>query len=229
MSYPILSVDRDLEVFQREQAGWEQHSIAVKRVNDMCEALAALDGGDYLFVSINADNIDYLPMLPMMCKATATPIFVITSSFTIKEQVMALHAGAAVYAPFQENVETNIISALAVLDSYNQHVDRPVKPKMVSYHKIILFPEHGEAFYGNGQISLSDKQFRLLHYLMVNKGITLTKSQIYQHLWELGYEEKDLNALWNQIKRLRKRIETATGVKKGYIVTIPGIGYKMPL
>lgn len=229
MSYPILSVDSDLEVNEREQAGWNRRGIGVKQVDNMSDAIEALDRGDFLFVSINADSIDYLPMLPIMREMAATPIFVITSNFTINEQVMALHAGATVYAPFQPDVETNTISALALLDSYNRHSNRPEKPKMESYHKILLFPEHCEAFYGNRQIPLTDKQFWLFYYLMVNKGITLVYAKIRQFLWGMGYEEKDLNALWNHIKRLRKQIETATGVKGGYIVNIPGIGYKMPL
>ena len=126
-------------------------------------------------------------------------------------------------------MEENIISALALLDSNNRHSGRPEKPKTESYHKIILFPDHCEAFYGNRQIPLTENEFPLFHYLVINKGITLSFSQIFSSVWREGYEDKDPHVLWNQIKRLRRKIEAATGVKGGYIVNVIGVGYKLPL
>lgn len=73
-----------------------------------------------------------------------------------------------------------------------------------------------------GQIvSLSSKEYRLLHYLLVNSGRILTRSQILDHVW--GYEFDGEPAIVDTyISYLRRKIDF---VEPRLIQTIRGVGF----
>ena len=69
-------------------------------------------------------------------------------------------------------------------------------------------------------ITLTDKEFKLLHYLMKNQGIVLSREKILDALWGYDYYG-DGRAVDTYIKRLRKRL----GKYSCYIQTVVKIGY----
>ncbi|MDL2272965.1 response regulator transcription factor [Oscillospiraceae bacterium OttesenSCG-928-G22] len=228
MSFPILAVDRDAELFRRENAGWKQRGIEGVRVDSMSEALEELGKGAFLFVAINADNIGYLPMLPVMRELTTTPIFIITANFTINEQVRALHSGADVYAPFQGSVEDNIMSALALLHRYGEQGKRPRRQsKAIPYRKLLVLPGLAQVFCGDVEVPFTPKEYNIFLYLLANCGIRVSFRQVYRRVWGIEHEDKDHRLLWNHIIRMRKKISDVTG-EGGYIENKRGIGFLLP-
>lgn len=229
MSYPILSVDKDIAVNQREEAEWKKRGISTVRVNSMSEAMKELGRDSFLFVSINADNIDYMPMLSIMAKSLDTPIFIITSNFDIRDQVEALHNGAEVYAPFQDKVEDNIMSALALLHRYDsQNKRRRKQAKVGSYRELLLLPRRRQVFCRDEEIPMSKTEFDILYYLVANQGIAVTFRQIYQRIWGGTYDDFCKKMVWNHIHRIRKKIADVTG-EDSYIVNIRGVGFMLPV
>lgn len=227
MSYPILSIDKDLAVYEREAAGWEKRGIGAVRVESICEAMQALSRGSFLFISINADNIEYMPMLSILTGTADAPVFIITSHFNIREQVEAFHNGAESYAPFQPNVEDNIICALALLHRYEKQSKHPrKKSKVDTYRELLILPRLRQVFCRDQEISLSKTEFAILLYLIANQGITVTFRQIYQRIWGKGYDETCNNAVWNHILRIRKKIAAATR-GDSYIISVRGIGFRL--
>ena len=96
------------------------------------------------------------------------------------------------------------------------------KNKIIQYRGIqLLGREHGVLIDGNS-IKLTSKQYRLLEYLIKNKGAILTKEQIYDHVW--GFDSETTIAIVEVfIHHLRKKLQPF-----GYhsdIKTIRGVGY----
>lgn len=227
MSFPILAVDRDTAIFLRENTGWKQRGIDGVRVDNMSEALVKLSGDTFLFVTINADNIGYLSMLPVMREIVSIPIFIITDNFTINEQVKALHAGADAYAPFQATVEDNILSALALLHRYGEQGKRPHRhPKTIPYRNLLIFPSMRQVFCNDAEVKLTKKEYNIFLLLLANRGLPLSFRQIYRRVWGIGYEDKDHHALWNHITELRRKIREATG-ERGHIENVRDTGYRL--
>ena len=77
---------------------------------------------------------------------------------------------------------------------------------------------------GNLLLSLSNTEQRLLKLLVLNRGITLSRSDLIDKIWTDGAEYVDENALSVTIKRLRDKLEDDPS-KPRYIKTIYGIGY----
>lgn len=76
------------------------------------------------------------------------------------------------------------------------------------------------------EIILTNIEFRILYFLAVNKGMVMSKEQIYDYVWNGEYIFDDSN-ITSHIRRLRMKIEDDT-TKPKYIQTVRGIGYKMP-
>ena len=71
-------------------------------------------------------------------------------------------------------------------------------------------------------ISLSAKEYELLRYLAMNKGVVLSRGKIEDHIWNYDYEG-GTNVVDVYIRYLRKKIDD--GFDKKLIHTVRGAGY----
>lgn len=78
------------------------------------------------------------------------------------------------------------------------------------------------------QVELTQKEFQLLLFLVINKNRVLSKNTIAEHLWGDSMDFPDnYDFIYSHIKNLRKKIITSGG--KDYIRSMYGEGYKMQL
>ena len=75
---------------------------------------------------------------------------------------------------------------------------------------------------GRKEISLTPREYKLLEYLMRNKGIVLSREKIENHIWDFDYEG-GTNVVDVYIRYLRKKLDTDPGKK--LIHTVRGSGY----
>lgn len=71
------------------------------------------------------------------------------------------------------------------------------------------------------EIELSFKEFELLHYFIVNRGVALSRERILNNVWNYDYYG-DARTIDTHVKKLRSKM----GSKGEYIKTIWGMGYK---
>ena len=74
-------------------------------------------------------------------------------------------------------------------------------------------------------LNLTKSEYRLLHFLMKNRGRTLNRSLILERLFDDGSNYVDDNTLSVYINRLREKIGDP-GRKEPFIQTVRGIGYR---
>ena len=72
------------------------------------------------------------------------------------------------------------------------------------------------------EISLSPSEYQLLLYLMQNKGRTITREKILEHVWDINGSYVNDNTLTVTIKRLREKLHQPSCLK-----TVRSIGYRM--
>lgn len=75
------------------------------------------------------------------------------------------------------------------------------------------------------EILLTNTEFKMLYYLASNKGMALSKDQIYNYIWNGEYALDDSN-ITSHIRRLRVKIEDDPAQPQ-YIQTVRVIGYRM--
>lgn len=79
----------------------------------------------------------------------------------------------------------------------------------------------------NEEIVLTEKQFKIFHYLLRNANQILTKEQIYSSVWNELYVKGD-KTLTVHIRYLRQKVEENPQEPK-VIETIRGLGYRVRL
>ena len=152
-------------------------------------------------------------------KGNKTPVLFLTARDSIEDKVKGLDIGANDYLvkPFslaelmarvRALTRANFGEAGNVLTTQDLVVD--LKAKTVKR--------------GERDITLSQKEFALLEYLLLNKGKVLSREQIENHIWSFDYEG-GTNVVDVYISYLRKKIDANSDVK--LIETLRGMGYRI--
>ncbi|MFN3556199.1 MAG: response regulator transcription factor [Bacteroidales bacterium] len=78
------------------------------------------------------------------------------------------------------------------------------------------------------EVELTRKEFDLLLYMVLNRNKTLTRMQLYEHIWgNLLDDQYDSNFIDVHIKNLRKKLNTHAPTE--WLKTIRGVGYQASL
>ena len=77
---------------------------------------------------------------------------------------------------------------------------------------------------GDKEVVLNKKEFALLEYFMRNPGITLTRTMILEHVWDMN-ADPFTNTVDVHVRFLRAKIDD--GWDKKVIITVHGHGYRL--
>ena len=75
---------------------------------------------------------------------------------------------------------------------------------------------------GSREITLTNKEFELLEYLLRHRGKVLSRVILTEHIWDMHFDS-DTNIVDVVINRLRRKIDDEADVK--LIQTVRGVGY----
>jgi two-component system OmpR family response regulator len=76
---------------------------------------------------------------------------------------------------------------------------------------------------GGAEVTLSPTEFRLLRYLMLNRGRVLSKQQILEHVWDYGFSG-DPAAVETYVSYLRRKLDDR---EAQLVRTVRGFGYAL--
>ncbi len=95
----------------------------------------------------------------------------------------------------------------------------------IQFQHLTVLLSNREVLHGNKRINLTVKEFELLQLFLSNPNITLSKEEIFYHLWhkDLYFTENVINV---HIRHLRKKIELNDKYPQ-VIETVWGYGYKL--
>jgi DNA-binding response OmpR family regulator len=224
---PLLAVDGDLNVYNRESATWEKHGIANIRVSTMLEALEKLADEDFVCVAINADSVNYLPQLKIMRDAISVPIIIMSSNFSTEQEVEAFNNGADSFDSWRDTPEENVKSAIALLSRFTERSrHRKKNLKILSYGDVMVIETCKKVFIKADELVLTRTEYDILHYLMMNRGRVMEYKQIYGHVYHGDFASVSSNVLYSTVKRLRKKIFDSAG--EDYIENVRDTGYRLP-
>lgn len=144
------------------------------------------------------------------------PILMLTARDTESDEITGFNSGADEYIskPFSPRILMARVRNLLKRTSQNSMQDIEAGGVTVKYRERIVLIDGEKAV-------LTPKEFDLLYYLLQNKNIVLSRSQILSTVWDWDYFGDD-RTVDTHIKCLRSKIGDC-GKK---IVTVRKIGYK---
>ena len=227
MSIKYLAVDNDIKLAHIYAELWAERGIIVEHVDNMAEGIEKLlSNKDYLFIGINSDGLDIMPLLSTMRSLTYAPLLIATGHYTMEMDIAALEAGADLFGRWQETEEGNISSVLAhITQITNRNKIKVPRAKVESYNGILVKPEQKSVLIQNTEIQLSPKEFALFHILISEKGRIFPYKTLYEAVWESPYNENEPNdVIWTVMTSLRQKLQKFAQ-SSYYIKTTRELGY----
>ena len=148
-----------------------------------------------------------------------TPVLLLTAKDSIEDRVTGLDAGADDYLvkPFAFD---ELLARIRVMLRKNSAAE--TKSNIVTAADLKVDLNTQRVFRGDKEISLSSREFSILRYLCMNKGIVLSREKIEEHIWNYDYAGGS-NVVDVYIRYLRKKIDE--GFTPKLIHTVRGAGY----
>lgn len=153
----------------------------------------------------------------LRAKNVQTPILMLTVRSGVEDKVRGLDAGADDYLtkPFA------FAELLARLRALLRRGDRgPVASLQVG--DLSLDPSSHQVHRAGKKLDLTSREYSLLEFLLRNKGRTVTRTSIIEHVWERHFES-DTNVVDVYIRYLRRKVDEEFDTK--LIHTVRGVGY----
>jgi DNA-binding response OmpR family regulator len=146
---------------------------------------------------------------------TKVPILFLTAKDTVQETVEGLKAGANDYIkkPFSYD---ELVERIKV-----QLRDQP-KDEILQLGPIEINLQKHQVTVDKKEVSFTQKEFDLLHYLVKNKGKVCSRTQIIEDVWDIHFEY-DTGVIDVFMNAIRKKLNLK--VEEDFIKTIRGVGY----
>lgn len=145
-----------------------------------------------------------------------TPIIFLTAKDTVDETVFGLQSGANDYIKKPFHFE-ELLERIRV-----QLRKSPVAEKILELGGIRINPSAHQVWKNDQEISLTQKEFALLEYLVSNKNRVCRRTRIIEQVWDIHFEY-NTGVIDVYINSLRKKLNLSK--EEDYIQTIRGVGY----
>jgi two-component system, OmpR family, response regulator len=147
------------------------------------------------------------------------PVLMLTARDAVGDRVDGLDAGADDYLlkPF------SFAELLARLRALARRAPAE-RPTLLEAGDLHLDPAARRAWRGETELELSAKEFALLELLLRRRGEALSRGQLLEGAWELGFESRS-NLVDVYVRYLRDKIDRPFG--RHSIETVRGVGYRL--
>lgn len=161
------------------------------------------------------DGLQIIENLKKQSDYNRVPIIMLTAKGSELNKVKALNLGADDYIvkPF------GVLELVARIKARLRHVEKHIQ---LEFKGILLNVDRYETKVDDEVISLTNKEFEILKYLMENVNRVISRELLLEKIW--GYDfEGESRTLDIHISTLRKQLKS----QAQYLQTVRGVGYKL--
>ena len=173
---------------------------------------------DLLIVDVMLPNKDGWEVVAELRRdGIRTPILFLTARDSVRDRVKGLELGADDYLvkPFAFS------ELLARIRSLLRRA--PVRPQeRLQIDDLELDLKRHKAVRSGAKLNLTPKEFKLLEHLVRSAGEVVSRAEIAEHVWDIGFKT-DTNVVDVVVRRLRAKVDDPFKTK--LVHTIRGVGY----
>jgi two-component system response regulator MprA len=151
-------------------------------------------------------------------RGNRTPILLLTARHEVGDRVAGLDAGADDYLAKPFAVDELLARVRALL----RRNAPTTSGAILALENLELDANRREVRRGDRAVELTKTEFDLLHILLEQQGIVLTREYLYEHIWGMNFETNS-KSLDVYIGYLRRKIELDGETK--LLHTVRGVGY----
>jgi two-component system copper resistance phosphate regulon response regulator CusR len=214
----ILIVEDEAGIANFIRDGLKEESFAVDVSQDGTNGLELALSNDYDIILLDwmipgLSGIEVCRQIRK--KNTSVPIIFLTAKDTIQDTIFGLETGANDYIKKPFAFEELLARIRVQLRKKDEDIS-------LQLGDIKLLPHTHQVFVDQKEVTLTQKEFGLLEYLMRNKNKVCTRTRIIEHVWDIhfGYDTSVIDVY---INFLRKKL--GLNKKRNYLQTVRGVGY----
>ncbi len=182
--------------------------------------LAESGGFDLLLLDIMLPGINGIEILRRVRRDSDVPVIMLTARDAVMDKVSGLDMGADDYITKPFAIE-ELLARIRV--TLRKHSSSHETPHDVLHCKgVTLDSERFKVAYNGVPVELTAKEFALLHTLMQNKNIVMSRNTLLENVWGYDYVG-ETNIVDVYVRYIRQKLDEKFGVK--LITTVRGVGY----
>lgn len=218
----VLLVEDEVRLAENVRRGLSAEGFVVDVVHNGTDGLfnAEVNSYDVVVLDIMLPGLNgYEVCRRMRASGVWTPVLMLTAKDGEYDQTDAFDLGADDYL-------TKPFSFLVLVARLRALIRRgaPVRPAVLAAGDLTLDPATRTVRRAEEEITLTPREFGLLHFLMRHRGDVVSKPDILESVWDANYEGDD-NVVEVYVGYLRRKIDQPFG--RHAIETIRGAGYRL--
>ena len=206
-----------------------RHGLSCVVVQNVHAAFEELKAHASTFLLLSLELEESIPFLKKVVDTFYNPppyIIVVDAFSCSREQADMLNLGADTCLEKPLDLE----EALAVINAVLRRAERLARPKPlrtaphIHHGTLYIDPLYRSVTIDGESVTLTAKEFDILHFLASYPGVVFSKEQIYERVWNDDYKFAT-TSVSDHISSLRKKLGLKP--KDGrYIQTVHGTGYR---
>ena len=219
----VLIVEDERKVAQFLKKGFQSEAFAVDIAPDGSEGLrlAMSNTYDAIVLDVMLPKMSGLEVLEELRRQRiTTPILILTARSDVEDRVKGLNSGADDYLPKPFSFSEVLARVRAIM----RRTSADVRGSVLEMGDVRMDLLNRSVARGTKPITLTNKEFELLEYLLRNKGRVLSRVTLTEHIWDMDFDT-ETNVVDVLVNRLRRKLEDGFATK--VILTIRGVGYVM--
>jgi DNA-binding response OmpR family regulator len=216
----VVVIEDDPSICELLRLYLSRESYLVRTAGTAAEGLALVRGGTPTLVILDLMLPDGsgFDVLKEVRSFSSVPLIVLTARDADQDKILGLELGADDYVVKPFSPGELVARARAVLRRAGGQ--EPATEAQV-LGGIVLAPAERTVRVDGSLVELTPKEFDLLHYLLLNRGLALTRDRLLEQVW--GYSAYgDARTVDVHVGQLRKKL----GPWGRVIQTVWGLGYR---
>jgi len=218
MSSKILIIEDEEKIarFVELELGYEGYNTTKAFDGRTGLELAETGEFDLVLLDVMLPQLSGMEVLRRIRRTSSVPIIMLTARDSVVDKVSGLDSGASDYITKPFAIEELLARIRTALRKTVQ------EDAALSACGLLMDTDRHTVTVMGSPIELTKREFDLLHYLLKNKGLVISREALLENVWGFDFAG-ETNAVDVYVRFLRGKIDEVFDIK--LIHTVRGVGY----
>lgn len=221
----IVEDEKTLALEMAEFLGKEGYIIEHAWHKKTAEEKIFINNYDFILLDLGIPGGDGLELLAQLKSNSARDdaVIILTARGDVNDRIIGLEAGADDYLPKPFSLTELLARMHAVTRRRHKLVTNEIKIR-----EFLLDITNHKVSFGNTVLNLTNKEFEIFNYLVLNKNRVISRTNLTEHVWgDILEINSDSNFVDVHVKNLRKKLSIHATIE--WFETVRSIGYRINL
>jgi len=220
----VLLIEDEPKIRRFLRAGFEIHGFSVLEAESAADGLkaATFSAPDLIILDLALPDLHGTEVLERLRSWSNVPVIILSVVSSEEEKVRLLQAGADDYVVKPFGMAELLARSEAALRRYFKTA---TESPIVTAGPLSVDLVSRTVSLNKNQISLTRKEYRLLHILATHVGLVVTHDHLLKEIWS-GNQRDNIQYLRILVRKLRQKIETDPNHPR-LLLTESGVGYRL--